>query len=254
MLRSSCFHWTATVCLFVLLAGQAIAGTPSPLPSSWTATSEPRPSVSDWGAERSAPFLQAISFSVVVLLATAWAVKALVGTLRKDWPALPALSYRGSLGLVVLWGLLFIIVLTMISGARELMTPGAWRKRGWTYKLSTDSAPQNSPDQMRRALEQLRQALWQYAATHDGDFPPADAAEVDPSLWEIPGWPALRFLYVPGRQAEKTGQLLAYPPELDDENRLVLLTNGLIGQMRTDDIRSALFRSPPDDHRRRTSR
>ena len=28
------------------------------------------------------------------------------------------------------------IVLTMISGARELMTPGAWERNGVTYRLS----------------------------------------------------------------------------------------------------------------------
>ena len=36
---------------------------------------------------------------------------------------------------VVLWGLLFMLVLTMISGARELLTPGAWEKKGATYQL-----------------------------------------------------------------------------------------------------------------------
>lgn len=40
------------------------------------------------------------------------------------------------MGLVVLWGLLFIVVLAMISGARELMTPGAWEKQGATYRLA----------------------------------------------------------------------------------------------------------------------
>ncbi len=37
--------------------------------------------------------------------------------------------------MVVLWGLLFTVVLAMISGARELMTPGAWEKQGATYRL-----------------------------------------------------------------------------------------------------------------------
>jgi hypothetical protein len=36
---------------------------------------------------------------------------------------------------VTLWGLLFLLILTMISGARELMTPGAWEKHGSTYEL-----------------------------------------------------------------------------------------------------------------------
>ncbi len=40
-----------------------------------------------------------------------------------------------------LWGLLFLLILTMISGARELMTPGAWKKEGFTYKLKDDADP-----------------------------------------------------------------------------------------------------------------
>src|SRR5262245_41387486 len=98
---------TVAAFLCVPALSTATAGSPSPLPSSWTAASEPQPRVADWGFDQSAPFLQAISFFVVVLLATALAVKALVSMLRKDWPTFPALSYRGSLGLVLLWGLLF---------------------------------------------------------------------------------------------------------------------------------------------------
>jgi hypothetical protein len=39
---------------------------------------------------------------------------------------------------VTLWGLLFLLILTMISGARELMTPGAWEKHGSTYRLKDE--------------------------------------------------------------------------------------------------------------------
>src|SRR6185369_14768900 len=137
------------------------------------------------------------------------------------------------LGLVVLWGLLFIVVLTMISGARELMTPGAWRKQGWTYKLASASTLPNSQEEIRHALEDLRQALWHYAAIHDGKFPPPDSSAIDPNLWEIPGWPGLRFLYIAGRHAEAAGQLLVYSPELDGDNRPVLMTNGMIGHLRS---------------------
>ena len=38
----------------------------------------------------------------------------------------------------VVWGSLFVLVLTMISGARELMTPGAWKKDGITYVLEDE--------------------------------------------------------------------------------------------------------------------
>lgn len=239
-IRSPPIHWIVVVCFLVVGATSAFAGMPSPLPSSWTATSEAPPGVGGWNIERSAPFLQAISFFIAILLATAWAVKALWLFLRKDLAWLPALTYRGALGLVTLWGLFFIIVLTMISGARELMTPGAWRKQGWTYKLAATSSPPNSEEQIRQALEQLRQGLWHYAATHDGHFPRQDDSIIDPSLWEIPSWPGLRFLYVPGRHAESAGQLLVYQPELGDDNRLVLLTSGFIGHMRSAEIRAAL--------------
>lgn len=69
--------------------------------------------------------LEAISFFLVCILLSAWAIQAIWNSLRKDFTILPRISYGKSLGVVVLWGLLFVVVLTMISGARELMTPGA---------------------------------------------------------------------------------------------------------------------------------
>jgi hypothetical protein len=45
------------------------------------------------------------------------------------------MTYARALAAVALWGFVFVIVLTMISGARELLTPGAWEKQGATYKL-----------------------------------------------------------------------------------------------------------------------
>jgi hypothetical protein len=62
-------------------------------------------------------------------------VKGLWNYLAKDFQKLPRMSYGKALAAVTLWGLLFLLVLSMISGARELMTPGAWEKQGLTYKL-----------------------------------------------------------------------------------------------------------------------
>ena|SRR5688572_3316522 len=80
--------------------------------------------------------LQSLSFFVMVLLFSALLIKLLWNGLRKDFTRLPHLSYFKSLGLVLLWGLLFVLVLAMISGARELLTPGAWKKDGATYRLN----------------------------------------------------------------------------------------------------------------------
>lgn len=92
--------------------------------------------------------LNAISFFLVAILASGWAVKLIWNSLTKDFPKLPRISYLRSLGLVTLWGLLFVLVLTMISGARELMTPGAWRKKGLTYELvePADQAPHQAAE------------------------------------------------------------------------------------------------------------
>src|SRR5262249_13988181 len=117
--------------------------------------------------------VQAISFFVVALLVCTAIVRWLWNYLQKDFPKLPRLSYGKALAAVLLWGLLFFIVLTMISGARELMTPGAWQKQGFTYKLTPQSAPaEPSPLELRKQhLERLRTALWHFAATHNGHFP-----------------------------------------------------------------------------------
>src|SRR5829696_7702497 len=80
--------------------------------------------------------LQSISFFLVVFLLSALVIRWIWNALTTDFPRLPRLSYPKALGLVALWGLLFLLVLTMISGARELMTPGAWKKQGLTYTLA----------------------------------------------------------------------------------------------------------------------
>ena len=79
--------------------------------------------------------LEVISFFLLGLLLSACVVMAVWNSLQRDFAWLPRLSFSKACGVVVLWGLLFVVVLTMISGARELMTPGAWEKEGATYKL-----------------------------------------------------------------------------------------------------------------------
>lgn len=84
--------------------------------------------------------LETASFFLVGLLVSAAVVCWCWNLLARDFPRLPPLRYGGAFALVALWGLLFVIVLTMISGARELMTPGAWVRQGMTYKLAPAEA------------------------------------------------------------------------------------------------------------------
>lgn len=113
----------ALISLFLPLAGM-----PSILPDSW----EFETSLNQVILQR----LDAISFFVAVFLFSTWGVQGLWNYLARDWQALPRITFARAFSLVLLMGMLFAVVLTMISGARELMTPGAWEKVGWTYKLS----------------------------------------------------------------------------------------------------------------------
>ena len=79
--------------------------------------------------------IETISFFLVVMLVCAGLVQFIWNGFRSGFARLPRLTYGKALGAVVLWGLLFSVVLAMISRARELMTPGAWEKQGATYRL-----------------------------------------------------------------------------------------------------------------------
>ena len=110
----------------------------------------PTVSLSDLGRLR----LSTISFFLLLVVLSAIGIRFLWNNLRRDFPKLSLLSFRGALTGVLLWGLVFVVVLTMISGARELMTPGAWVKNGLTYQ-SADQPQQT--DSERIAVEVARQ-------------------------------------------------------------------------------------------------
>ena len=122
---------------FVILHGSIIAGMPVILPEDLPTFLR----LNDEPHQR----LQAISFFLLGIAATAFAVKLLWNTLARDIPALPRLSLSKAFSVVVLSGLMFVVVLTMISGARELMTPGAWQKTGLTYTLKDRNEAEKTP-------------------------------------------------------------------------------------------------------------
>lgn len=242
-MRGQCASRAICVIALVLVSAAPVgAGMPAPLPTGWTADETPSWATAGGTYGVDARW-QALSFFAACVFGVSWIVQRLWNALRRDLPAVPLLGYRRALSFVLLWGLLSVVVLTMISGARELMTPGAWQKRGWTYQLADASAASADSDnraKRRAALEQLRWGLWQHAAAHDGAFPRQDDAAIDPALWDVPGWPGLQFLYVADQSVSSAGRLLAFEPEVDGDARWVLLTNGLIGEMRTAEIQSAL--------------
>ena len=109
------------------------AGMPSPLPIEVPRVFQ----LSTPALER----FQTISFFLFVFALCATAVMFLWNYLQRDFPRLPRLTLGRAAAGVFLWGLLFVIVLTMISGARELMTPRAWEQRGYTYQITEPPSP-----------------------------------------------------------------------------------------------------------------
>ena len=225
---------TLVALLVMLGAGSAHAGMPSPLPSEDDIVRVFR--LNDSVDQR----LQAISFFVLGLLICAALVRWLWNYLARDWKALPRLSYGKALAGVILWGLLFFLVLTMISGARELMTPGAWKKQGITYQLADNGVPiaDPTPSAVRRQqLEQLRQALWHFAATHHGLFPSeAERSVIPADLWIVPESGGMRFRYLAGQKVDQPAAPLVVAPELEPGKRLVLRTDGTIADLPASDV------------------
>jgi hypothetical protein len=227
-------HWHRLACaaaVALLVPRAARAGMGSPLPSDIDTVLRLN--------HTTVLRLQTLSFFLVVLLACSVTFCLLWNWLRRDFPKLPRLTFFKACGVVLMWGLLFIIVLTMISGARELMTPGAWVKQGFTYRLAPEPKPEeaSSAAARKKHLEQLRQALWQYAATHSGRFPAAnDTGAVNAEMWTVPETGGLRYVYVADRTAADGAAVLLYEPEIDSEQRFVLLTNGEVVGMRSAEL------------------
>ena len=98
--------------------------------------------------------IQTISFFLLVWLASSWVVLRIWNGLTRDFPGLPRLDFKKSVGLVTLWSLLFVLVLTMISGARELMTPAHWKKQGFTYSLIDEPGGYDRPGTGKGDLSQ----------------------------------------------------------------------------------------------------
>jgi len=195
--------------------------------------------------------LQVISFFLLGLLASSAVVWWIWNSLAKDFVRLPRLSFAKACGVVILWGLLFVVVLTMISGARELMTPGAWEKDGVTYKLrdpapaSTVTDPESNQLLVVRQehLHRLAAALALYAASHERQFP-ASATELseDVMLWQVPVVRDEKYLYRPGLSVEGPPRPLVYEPECFDGDVLVLFTDMNVRVMAVNELREVLRR------------
>lgn len=224
-----CVVLSAVFAIAAFAPRTALAGMPSPFPT-----------LTDWGALR----LSAISFFVVVVLLSALGVRWLWNALAADFPRLPQIRYRTALAAVLLWGLALVVVLTMIAGARELLTPGAWRSEGRLYTVAPPppADPQHLLERQDN-LNRFKTALLDYAAKNHGRFPPADEPSLQSAPWQIPGGTGMRYMVLPGRTVENR-QIVAFEPALYDE-RLVLWTDGEVAAVTSAELRRQLGEDHP---------
>lgn len=185
--------------------------------------------------------MQAISFFLLAFFGCALGVKLIWNYLQRDFSALPRISYLKAVGLTLLLGLLFMTVLTMISGARELMTPGAWQKKGATYELK-DDIRETRRMLVETQLRSLARILDRYEL-QNGAFPPHEfVPEIPESEWSA-GASGGRFIYLAGRKRDLLEpRVLAFAPGHPDEERAVLLTNMQMVTLHPVEIRRRLDR------------
>jgi len=175
--------------------------------------------------------LDAISFFLVGFLLAAGLVMGCWNLLRGDFSTLPRLSYRRALAATALWGLVFLLGLTMISGARELMTPGAWERDGWTYELNEPPDPAAARDRRRAGLAAL------YAAWRERNG--AAKEELPEAVLTIPGRAVRTYRLIDGHTPADAGAVLAYEPDIftaadGGADPFVLFVGGAVHQLPRD--------------------
>ncbi len=187
--------------------------------------------------------IEDLSFFLVLLLVSALGVKWLWNLATKDFPRMPRLGYGRALAMTVLLGLAAILVLSMISGARELLTPGAWRKQGTTYRLND---PANDPLR-RKTIANLRSALWIYAKAHEGKFPQDDFdPELMHEIWESASEAGHRYIYNGGLTTDGPKKVLAVEPDVFGDERYFLFSNGEIIKAGRKEVEQAIERGEQD--------
>jgi hypothetical protein len=186
--------------------------------------------------------LEVISFFLLVLIGCAWLVQRVWNSMRREFPILPRLSFPRAVGVIVLWGLLFVLVLTMISGARELMTPGAWEKVGLTYRLVPENPPVAAQISARvESIQRLGERLQSWESGRGG----ADGPAALPDEWlRVEGVDGGRYVYVPAKQIirddpfgfDSDDRIWVHESESVGPERLVLLRNGVVQWMPPEEI------------------
>ncbi|MGK0190758.1 MAG: hypothetical protein ACI9R3_006588 [Verrucomicrobiales bacterium] len=184
--------------------------------------------------------LEELSFFIVLLVMCTALFRFLWNLVARDLSSIPSLNWRQATGLSLLVGVLMLLVLTMISGIREVLTPEAWRKQGSSYRLSSiDREPVR-----KRTIEELRWALMASADANNGQFPEHDFTNRIPDrFWRAPDEYASRYIYFRGKSkpvANGPVEILALEPANFGDERYAIFTSGEVRKLTNKEVDALL--------------
>ncbi|CAN5185765.1 hypothetical protein BH23VER1_BH23VER1_24460 [soil metagenome] len=196
--------------------------------------------------ELAAARIEVISFFVVVFLLCSFVVRWAWNSLAEVVGSMPAIRFKHALCLMLLSGLFLYVVLTMVSGARELMTPGAWNKVGLTYQLAIPRKHPSPPEESARrlALENLHSMLVAYAQANGGAFPTnQEESGFDPERWRGPDPAFEPFSYSGWLTTDSPpGRIIAFEGADYGEERMALTVAGAVIALDEDALADRLRR------------
>ncbi len=188
--------------------------------------------------------LDAISLFLVAFAVSAWILLKAWNRLARDFSWMPRLSYVGALSALVVSGLFVYAALSLIAGARELMTPGAWVRTGSTHRIAY---PERDPKPWlesgrRLALENLRDQLWTYAAAHGGSLPANRIdAPIPENIWSGVHPSGESLAYVPNRRPGTGSLIVVYEPDAYGSVRFAIQEDGAIVKISPNELKERLL-------------
>lgn len=171
--------------------------------------------------------LTTISFFLFIYILSVSSIFTIWNYVQKDFPQLPKLSFVKAMALVFLWGLAMQLILVMVAGTRELMTPKAWESAGIIYELTPD-AFQKLIETRQYKLEILKKELWNFAKNNSGKFPTKRELKAISEDILLDSTGKNPYNYVENLTLNSPFQPLAYEADTFGNQRMVLFTNGNI--------------------------
>jgi hypothetical protein len=181
-----------------------------------------------------------ISFFLACILLCSFFIKDLWNYLKNDFSFLPFLSFRKSLVISLLFGLIFLMFFILSSGTSSLLTAETWTEK----KKLTSVKPVNQNQinleiekidkhhlflERKMRLIDLKEFLWRYASLNEGEFPESiESSQIPEKYWKLPQRFDLKYQYFPGQKLSENQKPSVLVSELDfyDDRQFVLQTDG----------------------------